>query len=222
MSGLIFYVIDTETNGLNAKMHEMCEISIIRCTDRMQLTEFIKCERPEASSWDALRITGKTLADLEKGASKEDVVEKVNGFFSQDGLTPNHRCIIGHNIIPFDKKFLHALWEKCDSQFPANLWLDTIKLTDKFLSTYDTSGLNLIKTATGRISKKLQDACDMVGVKKYAAAHASKVDSRNTYLLWKKLVEDYKIDYLPEIKTFAHQIEKDEGLDFDVNELING
>lgn len=207
---IVYYVIDTETNGLNCKIHEVNEISIIRCTDRMQLTEFIKCEHPELSSFDALKITGKTLDDLKKGADKESVVEKANKFFEEDGLTPAHRCIVGHNIIPFDKKFLHALWEKCGKAFPANLWLDTITLTTLFLEKYDTSDIKLVKTATGRISKKLQDACDMVGVKKYAAAHASKVDAKNTYLLWRKLVDTYNIDYVDEIKTFVHEIAQDE------------
>jgi hypothetical protein len=37
-------------------------------------------------------------------------------------------------------------------------------------------------------------------------AHASKVDTRNTYKLWKALTEKKNVDYLPFIKTSSHII----------------
>lgn len=202
---LSFYIIDTETNGLSVNHHEINEISIIRCEDRVQLTEFIKCEKPENSSFDALKITNKTLADLQKGAPKEEIVEKVNDFFSKDNTSPAARCIIGHNVLSFDKKFLHALWEKTNQSFPAHLWLDTLGLTKAFIKTADMSKYNTVKTATGRIATNLHACCDMLGIKKISEAHASKVDSRNTYLLWKKLIDE-GVDYLPHIKTFPHLV----------------
>src|SRR5258708_14485355 len=106
---LQYYVCDVETNGLKINYHEINEISIIRCHDRVQLTEFIKCESPERSSFDALAITKKTLADLEKGVSKEEAVEKIDKFLGADGLTPAHRCFIGHNV-NFDRKVIHSLY----------------------------------------------------------------------------------------------------------------
>ena len=203
MSGIEYYVCDLETTGLNSTTQETVEISIIRCSDRVQLTEFIRAEKPETASYDALRITGKTLADLQKGNSKESVVEKVEAFFQQDGLTPAHRCIIGHNIISFDKRFIHALYEKCNRSFPANLWLDTVAMTKQLLKKTDPTTLQITKTATGKTSTQLHACCDMFEVKKISGAHASKVDSQNTYLLWKKLMEK-GVDHLPLIKTFEH------------------
>lgn len=194
---LLYYVIDTETTGLKAGYNEMTEIGIIRCTDRMQLWRQIKCEYPERANFDALAITKKTMADLERGHAKEAVVEECGKFFNEDGATPAHRCIVAHNA-PFDRRFLHALWESCGLEFPANLWLDTMSLAKDYAKK---TGL-IAKGA--KQSFKLHDACDIVGIRKISEAHNAKVDSRNTYLLHRSLVEEKKVDYLPFIKTAVH------------------
>jgi len=204
---LKYYVIDTETTGLKANYHEMTEVGIIRCEDRVQLHKVIKCENPERANFDALAITKKTMADLEKGSDKRAVVAMCNKFFAEDGATPAHRCIIAHNA-PFDRKFLHALWEQCDQEFPADLWLDTIALTKAY-----AKAIGLIKPKVN-----LHAACDIVGIKKISEAHNAKVDSRNTYLLHRDLVEVKQVDYLPFIKTAAHRLtntstDDGEGLD---------
>lgn len=201
-----YYVIDTETTGLSCKFHEMSEIGIIRYSDRTQLWRQIVCEYPERANFDALAITKKTLADLRKGQSKEQVIEECNNFFSQDNATPAARCIIGHNI-SFDRRFLHALWEKCGQEFPAHLWLDTMTLTREYAKCM---GLSKPKV-------NLHAACDIVGIKKLSDSHNAKVDSRNTYLLHRSLIEDKKVDYLPFIKTAVHS-NKEEEPDFSIFE----
>jgi DNA polymerase III epsilon subunit-like protein len=195
MSGLVYYIVDTETTGLSAVMHELCEISIIRCSDRVQLTEFVRCDYPERANYDALMITGKTLTDLEYGSSKEEAVSKVNKFLNQDGLTPAHRCFVAHNYT-FDKRFIHALYDKVSQRCPVDLWLCTMAMTKQYAKQ-----IGLVKPKVN-----LHAACDIVGVKKISHAHASKVDSRNTYLLHQNLIEDKKIDYLPFIKTAIHSV----------------
>lgn len=215
MSGLHYYVIDTETTGLKQGYHEMTEIGIIRYTDRVQLWRQIKCVYPERANFDALAITKKTMADLERGYDRDAVVAECEKFFAEDGLTPAHRCIVAHNA-PFDRKFLHAMWEAAGKEFPAHLWVDTMSLTKEFLKTADQSQMNIVKTATGRVSTQLHACCDMVGIKKISEAHNAKVDSRNTYLLYRNLVEEKKVDYLPHIKTFVHTVSSptdDGGLD---------
>lgn len=215
MSGLQYYVIDTETTGLKQGYHEITEIGIIRVTDRVQLWRQIKCTYPERANFDALAITKKTMADLERGYDREAVIAECEKFFAEDGLTSAHRCIIAHNA-PFDRKFLHAMWEASGKAFPADLWLDTMSLTKEFLKNADQSQLNIVKTATGRVSTQLHACCDMVGIKKISEAHNAKVDSRNTYLLHRSLVDDKKVDYLPHIKTFVHSVASigdDGGLD---------
>ncbi len=199
MSGINFYIIDTETTGLKSNYHEITEVGIIRYTDRVQLWRKVKCLYPERASIDALAITKKTMADLESGHEPSKVIEECEKFFSEDGLTPAHRCIVAHNA-PFDRKFLHALWSQHGKSFPANLWLDTMSLTKEYAKK-----IGLIKPKVN-----LQASCDIVGIKKLSDAHNAKVDSRNAYLLHKSLIEDKKVDYLPFIKTAAHEIESEE------------
>lgn len=207
MAGINFYVIDTETTGLKNGYHEICEISIIRYSDRVQLSRQVICKYPERASFDALNITKKTIHDLENGFDSEKVVNDCEKFFSEDGLTASHRCIIAHNAA-FDRKFLHALWEEHKKVFPADLWLDTVVLT-----RFYAKQIGLIKPKVN-----LQAACDMVGVKKISGVHNAKSDSRNTYLLHKELVESKKVDYLPFIKTASHAISSMEDYDMSLLE----
>lgn len=204
MSEIRYYILDLETTGLNHKVQECTEISIIRASDKLQLTRMIKCDFPERASLDALRITGKSLEDLKRGETKIDVVNKCNDFFAEDGCHPKDRCIVGHNIINFDKKFLHALWESQGKEFPANLWLDTMQLTKQL---YKNKGI--------KEKANLEASCNFLGIRKNAAAHSARGDSRSTYLLWKKLLES-GVDYLPYLKCYPHNV-----IEEDVNDLIN-
>ena len=209
MSGIHYYVIDTETTGLKSNYHEMTEIGIIRCSDRVQLWRQIKCFYPERASLDALEITKKSLHDLENGMDPTKVVEECDKFFNEDGVSPSHRCIVAHNAT-FDRKFLHAFWQKQEKIFPANLWLDTISLTREYAK----------KVGILKPKVNLQAACDIVGIKKLSGAHNAKVDARNTFLLHKNLIEEKQINYLPFIKTAAHiDSSQDERLDPDLLDI---
>ena len=166
----------------------------------------VKCERPETASLDALTITKKTLADLSKGLTKLEVVNKIDRFLAQDKATPEGRCFIAHNW-SFDKKFVHALYEEAGKFCPVDLWLCTMALTKAYAKQ-----MGIIKPKVN-----LQAACDLTGIKKYATAHASAADTRNAFLLFKDLTENKKIDYLPFIKTAKHSPIEDERLD--INDL---
>jgi len=210
MAGIKFYICDSETTGLDGKKHEVNEISIIRCDDRVQLTEFIKCDYPERASFDSLRITQKTIADLSKGKTKEEVISKVDQFLNEDGNTPAGRCFICHNAA-FDRKFIHALYDKLNKTCPVDLWLCTLAMT-KFY----------IKQTGQKSLANLHAACEFVGVKMLSGAHNSKVDTRNTFLLYKNLIDDKQIDYLPFIKSFPHIVNSSldgDGLDPDLLDL---
>ena len=123
---LSYYIIYNETTGLKAGFNEITEISIVRCSDRNQLTKKVLCDHPERATEIALKVTNRTFEDLLEGDSNEDVVEYCNAFFAQDGKTPEHRCMVAHNA-GFDKRFCHALWSNCGQSFPAICWMDTIK-----------------------------------------------------------------------------------------------
>src|SRR3954465_3825367 len=124
---LNYYLVDTETTGLSAA-HEVIQISLIRCADRVQLSRDIKAEFPERASPEALKVTNKTKDDIIKGMAKEDAVKLFTDFIEEDGLTPAHRVFLAHNC-QFDRRFMNALWAKCGTKFPIDLYLCTMKMS---------------------------------------------------------------------------------------------
>ena len=193
MAGIVFYILDLETTGLSKLRHEIIEISVIRVSDRCQINRQVRADRPNDASFDALKITGKTIDDLYIGISKKQMIADIEEFFNQDGLTPAHRCIVGHNIIGFDKNFLHYAWDKADKQFPAELWFDTLSMCRKV-----AKDMGLVRPRLN-----LHSVCDMFGIKKIATAHNSKDDTKNNYMLFQYFI-DKKIPYLELIKRIPH------------------
>ncbi len=196
--GLIYYVADLETNGLKTGFHEICELSIIRCSDRMQLSRQVKVNHPLNSSYDALRITNKTIQDLAKGISKQTLIQEVEEFIAEDKATPAHRCLTGHNI-NFDKRFLHHLWDQHQKSFPIDLFLDTLPLSKRMAA----------QMGQGKAKLKLENALELFGLKKTGISHSAKGDTQHTYLLWKHLM-DNNVEYLDLIKRLPHHPELEE------------
>ncbi len=216
MSNIVYYVLDTETTGLKSGYNEITEIGIVRFSDMNQLFTQVKCEHPERANYDALAITKKKISDLSKGMKKEDAIDFCEKFFEKDGLTAGHRCIVAHNA-PFDRKFIHALWESAGKEFPADLWLCSMSLTRKYAK----------KTGLVKPKVNLHASCDMLQIRKVSEAHNAKVDSQNTFFLWKKLKDDGIVDYLPDIKNVPHKLvtapsaDDDEGIDIDFEDFAN-
>lgn len=192
-----YYILDTETTGTKAGYHEITQISIICASDKKQLNKYIRPLYLDRVSQDALYYTGRTMADLDKGATKEEVVDICNAFFNQDGCAPEDRCVIGHNIITFDQKFIFSLWEDVGSVFPCNLWLDTIPYYKAWMKKQ------------GITSRKysLNVACEAMGIKPKEGAHNAVIDTRNNFLLWEAL-KQAEVPSLQFIKRAAHA-EKD-------------
>ena len=191
---IIFYCLDIETNGI-LNIHEICEVSVIRTTDLVQITRQVKVDRPQDSSLDALAITGKTLEDLRKGISKTDLVEDLEEFFMSDDATPDHRCIVGHNI-SFDRRFLWNHWTALGQVFPANLYLDTMAMMRKIAK----------KRQLVKPKLTLQASCEMMQTKTAGKWHSAKYDIQNNYFLWKKLMDE--VDHLDFIKTIPHAVKE--------------
>jgi DNA polymerase III alpha subunit (gram-positive type) len=191
-----YYILDLETTGLKSGYNEIIEISVIRCEDRVQFTKEVKAKYPERASLDALEVCGKSFEDLIYGEDIEDVVNECNDFFNLDNSTPEGRCIVGHNIIGFDKRFLHATWEQQNKVFPANLFFDTMQMTR-----------DIIKKAGDKSKVNLDASCDYFGITKKGTKHTAKADTRNNYFLWKALMENKSIDYIRYIKNFPHEFE---------------
>jgi DNA polymerase III alpha subunit (gram-positive type) len=189
-----YYVADLESNGLMWKNnnHEICELSVIRVSDRTQLTRYVRVDKPQNSSFDALRIIGRTSEDLKKGISKIQLVNDVEQFLKEDMLEPNSRCLIGHNIINFDRKFLWQHWETCNKIFPFDLYLDTMHLMRAYAKLKQ-----LIKPAIN-----LTASCKLLGIKQAGQSHTGHFDTQHTFLLWRELIR--VVDHLPHIKRIPH------------------
>jgi DNA polymerase III alpha subunit (gram-positive type) len=193
---LEYYVIDTETTGLKAGFHEVIEISIIRCKDRHQLTKQIKAEHPERADSRALEVCKKSLFEITQGDDKEYVVDRCEEFWNEDGLTPEHRCLIAHNA-NFDKRFCHALWQSVGKTFSVVCWLDTVKFTKDWAK----------KKGVYQKSFTLEKSLKFADITPLPGKHAAGADARNTYLLWKKGM-DQGVQHLSAIKRWPHKIIK--------------
>ncbi len=204
MSGLKYYILDTETTGLVAGKHEVNQISIIRCEDRVQLTRNIICERPENADLRALDIQGLSLRDIKKGIPKKQVVQDVIDFFNKDELTPEHRVIVAHNA-SFDRRHTHALFREVGIKFPAILWLDTQKIAKEWAK----------RKGLGKVSVALKNALTVLDIKPVnSGLHQALPDTQNTYLLWYKAGQA-GIDSLPYIKRHPDNIVSEEELEMD-------
>lgn len=191
---LKYYILDVETNGLSSTKHEITQISIIRYDDRKQLTKWIKIQHPEYTDQRALIATNRTYKDLFFGETKENVVKACNDFIQSDGLTNEHRCFVGHNAINFDRRFCHALWSSVNSIFPGNIWFNSIILAKQWAKKLGIEAPKLTLAA----------CLEFTGLKPIdSVSHEAAADARNTYLLFKKGMEE-GLDHLACVKRCPH------------------
>lgn len=223
MTGISFVICDTETTGLSTKYHEIIEISMIDYSTKQQIFRQIRAHNPKNASFDALRVCKKTMKDLEVGIERNQAVKDINNFLVSVQPSLANICIIGHNI-SFDRKFLHTLWENVGEKFVPSLWCDTIPMVKEYIATINPNDANIVKTATGRVSTKLGDCCTLLGVQKLVDAHSAVADTRATYFLFRKLMNDCGIDHLPHIKTHNHKFDDEQiindNVDFDLLEEV--
>jgi DNA polymerase III epsilon subunit-like protein len=194
-----YYIVDTETTGLDVGQHEISEISIIRYSDKHQITRFIYLNHPEKADPFALEATGRKRAELNFGLSelensKEKIVQDLISFLEKDQLTSEHRCFIAHNA-SFDRRFLHALFKKTKCIFPVNFWLDTIKIIRREIK----------KEGIKKPKVTLEASLEKFGVKSLGQAHRAKFDAQNLFLLFQKFQEK-NIDYLENIERCEYGI----------------
>ena len=131
MSKIKYYIVDTETTGFSEKTHEIIEITIIRAEDKARLTKTIKAKHPKTANYKSLEVTGRTYADLKNGDDRGVIVKRIVSFLEEDGLTPEHRCMVCHNT-QFDRRFLHAMFKNEKTELPVNLWLCTMEMSKEF------------------------------------------------------------------------------------------
>lgn len=131
-----FYFADTETTGLDDRINDIIEISLIRLADGEQKTWSLKPLNPDGIQLDALRVNGHKLEDLlhktkegkERYLDPNGVIVDIENWVLDDGVPANNRFLIGHNI-GFDRGMFEQLWKKCNSEgsFPfGRRFMDTM------------------------------------------------------------------------------------------------
>ena len=126
----VFYVADIETTGLDARKHDVIELSLHRLGDtseNSQKTWCLKPLTPETTEAAALKINGHKLEDIthktkegrERYLDPVPTLVEIEDWLAEDGVPAEKRFLIGQNIA-FDKERLVQLWSKCnsDGSFP--------------------------------------------------------------------------------------------------------
>jgi DNA polymerase III epsilon subunit-like protein len=212
---LNYYIADTETTGLMIDVHEINQISVMRVSDREQLSLQIKVKHPHVYNPQALEIQGITPDDLKKGVPIEEAVDSVEAFLKEDGATPAARCIVAHNA-PFDRKFIHRAWDTCNKEFPADLWLCTQSFAKRHVQKYRNgtkiaeqqvkSGVEIKRDKYGDLKPKfgLNNFMMGIGLTPKVGAHSAEVDVQNTIELYHWLMNS-KTEHVSLITRVPHK-----------------
>lgn len=119
----IIYVLDVETTGLDNRLNDIIELSVIRLNDDVQKTWCIKPFNINNIDMDALRINGHKKEDLlhQTKHGKETYLDPIQtmidieNWIIEDGIPANQRILAGQNI-SFDRGFLEQHWIKGESK----------------------------------------------------------------------------------------------------------
>lgn len=117
------YVADVETTGLDSRIHDVIEMSLLRLSDNVQKTWHLKPLNPDYAEAAALRINGHKLEDLkhltkfgrETYRDPNEVLVEVENWIQEDGTPAEKRILVGQNV-NFDKDMFDQLWKKCNAK----------------------------------------------------------------------------------------------------------
>lgn len=131
-----FYLLDVESTGLDSRLQDVIELSILRFETGEQKTWCLKPTNFDNIEPSALRINGHKLEDLrwetpygrETYREPSQVLVEVENWIMEDNIATETRCMVGQNV-SFDRDFLIQTWTKCQAKdsFPfGRRYLDTM------------------------------------------------------------------------------------------------
>ncbi len=187
----VLYVADTETTGLDSRVHDVIELSLLRLNDGTQKTWTLKPLNVSSADPGALRVNGHKLEDLkletklgrETYKEPSSVLVEIENWIAEDGVPAENRVLVGQNVA-FDKDMLEKLWEKCHAK-------DTYPFGRRLLDTMSIEFfLNLCQN-------KMAESYSLSAlVKKYgivnAKAHSAEADVKATSEVFQKQLEFFQ------------------------------
>lgn len=185
------YVADVETTGLDSRTHDVIELSLLRLSDGVQKTWFLKPFNPDQAESVALRINGHKLEDLKqltkhgKDTYKDPntTLVEIENWIQEDGCPAEDRILVGQNIA-FDRDMLQQLWNKCNAK-------DTYPFGRRSLDTMQLEFFMDLCKGTMAEGYSLGNLTKKYGVKN-EKAHSADADVRATKEVFEKQVEFFK------------------------------
>lgn len=177
---------DTETTGIIAKHHEIVQFAAIVEIDGEVVDEINVLSRPlhlDRVNEEALRVTGKSLDELEKYPHPSEVFPQIKAFFDKhiDKFNKSDKFFpAGHNVI-FDLDFLQNYFITHGDQYGTGAYQNWQALDTRILANF--------LCYSGKLSVpniKLETLCNHFEIP--LQAHDALNDIRATRELMKKML----------------------------------
>lgn len=187
----VLYVADCETTGLDSRLHDVIELSLLRLNDGEQKTWWLKPTNPENIDLGALRVNGHKLEDLrhETKAGREryldagGVLVEIENWVANDGMPAEQRILVGQNV-SFDRERFEQLWTKNEAK-------DTFPFGRKIMDTMQIE--IFLDWCQGSMAEgySLSNLVKKYGVKN-EKAHSAEADVKATKEVFEKQVDFFK------------------------------
>jgi DNA polymerase-3 subunit epsilon len=192
------FFADTETTGLDPKIHEVFQFSFIvevggKVVEEADLK--MRPSRPEAASPEALKVTNKTLKELATYPTRAETYKQMIEILARhvDRYNKEDKFLwVGQNP-SFDIPFMRAYFRECGDKFFGS-WFDP--------RPADLISLGVALKARGLIDPanfKLGTLCELFQVP--LKAHDALEDVRATRTVFQKMLE-----FIPEPKKGPSQL----------------
>jgi DNA polymerase III epsilon subunit-like protein len=182
------FIADTETTGLDNRLHDIIEISILNFKTEEQKTWFLQPLNIASADPGALKVNGHKLEDLKLQTKfGKDTYRKPNEVLVEienwimDSNVPTQNIVLCGQNVKFDLDFLEQLWIKCESK-------DSFPFGRRFL---DTSQIEfMMDTCKNSYSEaySLNAICKKYNVKNQNA-HSSESDVKATFEVFKEQIK---------------------------------
>jgi DNA polymerase III epsilon subunit family exonuclease len=174
-------VLDTETTGLDPKVHEILEIAIVALDGTVLLDTKVKPVNIEVASPEALKINGYNEADWADAPTFDEIKDKV-----MEAL--KHKIIVGQNP-QFDRNFVVEALDRCGVEKAYR------KVKRHTIDTVTLAWEHLVPCGLNRLN--LTAECEFMGIpldrETRHGALADAMATRTLYLMTLRATEEQRM-----------------------------